>query len=334
MDVESINDIADKIIDIEPTLEYVRSYLLRDIYEQIILKRFYESDVFKMNFAFKGGSAISKCVLNYHRFSADLDFTYIHSYNEIEGKYNTEKKKLTAYNNVRKLVTPIIEKTAIDLKDAGVIFVNDPSKIEWVHFKFGGRVVTYKYRIQHPEFQTERDMQLRIEINFAERVYYPITRALANTYANIHVSEYTPVMVSLYDPHELLIEKYKTMLGRIMVRDYYDAYFLHRIYYIDPLQVSNQILEKLLYSPMLHTEKIQKRTQDTLIKYLSNTVTPGEVMARINNIKPILLWGIPSSFEKFVERTVEQMMEIASQAYKEIYGEEISVEDNENEMEM
>ena len=53
-----------------------RDLIEKDILlHRILLELSYEPDFFE-NYAFKGGTCLIKCYLNYYRFSEDLDFTY------------------------------------------------------------------------------------------------------------------------------------------------------------------------------------------------------------------------------------------------------------------
>ena len=54
-----------------------RDLLEKDIHVQRILLDLSMDDFFSKNFAFKGGTCLTKCYLGYYHFSEDIDFTWI-----------------------------------------------------------------------------------------------------------------------------------------------------------------------------------------------------------------------------------------------------------------
>jgi predicted nucleotidyltransferase component of viral defense system len=78
MKLSEVKSIVEYVVNKEPYLQSRSLWIIHDIFEHLILRELYSTELFLDRVAFKGGTALSKCYLNYHRFSVDLDFTYIH----------------------------------------------------------------------------------------------------------------------------------------------------------------------------------------------------------------------------------------------------------------
>lgn len=279
------------------------SLIIRDIIEQVVLKELYSIDEFKERFAFKGGTALSKCLLDYHRFSVDLDFTYALAYTEIEEAYASTNQKKKEYDKMRRLVGNILAQTAENLRDIGIDFVYDPSDKKWIHIKYNKKIVSYTFHITHPELMDEH---LKIEMNITEKLYFKPIKMVAKTYMGISYMSYKPVEVLVYAPEELLVEKYKAMLSRVVWRDYYDAYFLFKKLNILPFQVQDIIFKKL--QPLFELSQIKKRTLYTIERYIGGDVTPELLKEHISqNGVTLILRILPEDFDDFARKVIYQL---------------------------
>ncbi len=265
---------------------------------------------FKDRFAFKGGTALSKCFLNYHRFSVDLDFTYALAYREIEDRYSPMNQKKKAYDAMRRFVGHTLQIVADNLKDSGIRFIYDPSNKEWVHIKYNKMIVTYIFKIKIPDI---KDKTLKVEMNFTDKLYFKPAMVIARTYGDISLYDYKPVEVLAYSPIEILVEKYKTMVSRVMWRDYFDAYFLYKKYRIEPLQVKDTIVKKLTSTSLFKSERIREHTLRSIDMYSSELVTPEAIREYIEKYGDLIIEKLPSDFDDFVYMTSEQIRKIGKE---------------------
>lgn len=234
MKIESIREVVEEIMD-TGTIQLQKRYIVHDIFEHLILRELYSTELFRERVAFKGGTALSKCYLNYHRFSVDLDFTYLHG-EEAKGLSKTKKNMLNREVREKKIV-PVFREVERRLAPLGISLqypVSDRG------FMMGTDVFSAAYRINNEIYSGE----IRIEFNLGEELHYPPRRILAKTILNLEVGDYRPVEVLVYDSREILAEKYKAMLTRIMWRDYFDAYFLWKIHGDMPENLREIIVEK------------------------------------------------------------------------------------------
>src|SRR3989344_2855181 len=78
-----------------------RDLIEKDIILTKILFHLMQDKSFSQNYAFKGGTCLTKCYLGYYRFSEDLDFTYLNqkdftekSKNKLRGRMSEKINKL------------------------------------------------------------------------------------------------------------------------------------------------------------------------------------------------------------------------------------------------
>ena len=121
MKISEIKSIIEYLLNEEISLQNRYYSVAHDIFEHLILRELYSTDLFSERGAFKGGTALAKCYLNYHRFSVDLDFTYIHD----EGARGLSKTKRNRLNREIRdnRIVPILRDVGERLKPLGVVFV-------------------------------------------------------------------------------------------------------------------------------------------------------------------------------------------------------------------
>jgi predicted nucleotidyltransferase component of viral defense system len=91
------------IIDIIETRMKInkRDLIEKDLILHRLLDEFSSNKYFFDNFAFKGGTCLIKCFLDYYRFSEDLDFTFINQgMFEKKSKGQSEKMLSNEINNL------------------------------------------------------------------------------------------------------------------------------------------------------------------------------------------------------------------------------------------
>ena len=93
---------------------------------------------FRDNFAFKGGTCLAKCYLDYFRFSEDIDFTWKNQ-NVFEGKSQKEIRKYLSkiINDIGKILEEIAKKRELNFK----CVKNDRNYVE---FGGGNKTCTFK----------------------------------------------------------------------------------------------------------------------------------------------------------------------------------------------
>ncbi len=330
MNIEDVEKIKEKIK--RENSRFINSedydkYIIRDIVEQLLLKEIYSIEEFKERFAFKGGTALSKCFLNYHRFSVDLDLTYALAYKEIEKAYSSTNQKKKAYDEMRRFVGHTLQIVADNLKDSGIRFIYNPSDKNWVHIKYNKKIVTYNFELLYPEL---KDNKLKVEMNFTERLYYEPVRVLAKTYGNLSFSNYTPVEVLAYNPKEMLVEKYKAMLSRVVWRDYFDAYFLYKKLGMLPRQVEDVIVDKFV--PLFSLERIKNRTLYTINRYATKEIQPEIIREQIYEFGDLIIHDLPPDFDRFVIKTINQLTEIGKKIVNIVKEKELEEENEKMEL--
>ncbi len=182
--------------------------------------------------AFKGGTCLIKCYLDYPRFSTDLDFTWI-----------APSPPLT---------TP---KGAKDFR-RGI----RPTQRE-LEAWFQGWAEAHGYRAEHPEFfhygRTNRMMTVnlrypspaagnglvKVQLNFEDPLLFPTVTAEARSLlqggipapfrlleGDPAVGYAAPIPVTAYDPRDILVEKCRAILTRTAAksRDLVDLFLLER----------------------------------------------------------------------------------------------------------
>lgn len=242
--------------------------LEKDFYLNLFLSELKEDDLI-----FKGGTCLSKCYLDYHRFSEDLDFTF-RSSKIFEGKSSKETKKVCSslVSEWGEIFERIAEKFAFDFK-----FVkNNPT---YVQFGSGGRMVTFKFWY---DSVFEGRSFVKIQINFLEKVFFPTIEKELKKLFDIRKLEdnekkYFENFLSFYNLNfrynvysleELACEKIRALLTRrtIKARDIIDLYFLRRM---DFPNLKSNIIDKIssaLESYQKYKENFNEMTAQELKK--------------------------------------------------------------------
>ena len=129
----------------------------KDLILQFILSELCADKNFSKEYAFKGGTCLTKCHLGYYRFSEDLDFTYL------QQKRFDKKTK----SQIRKIISEELEKIIYTIsnitKILGMDFSQDKSKNKYFEFGDGNRFTTIK--IWYNSLEEHKESFIKIQIN-------------------------------------------------------------------------------------------------------------------------------------------------------------------------
>jgi len=171
-----------------------RYTIIREYFQLLFLRYFYESKIRGVRSFFKGGTAL-RFLFNSFRFSEDLDFTCV-------GKMVLIKEYL-------KIILPKIE------KESGFkILIKDEKLFEEIG-------VGYRLVCQ-PNDLIVQPLGIRLDFSFREKPLEPEVSAIA-------VGDY-PInpfpLVTHLSEREILAEKIRAILVRKMPRDLFDLWFI------------------------------------------------------------------------------------------------------------
>lgn len=247
--------IRKEIIDLiaSRTLISHRDLIEKDLILHRLLLNLSSNEHFSRNYAFKGGTCIMKCYLNYYRFSEDLDFTYL---NQEEFKNKSGKR----IRETLSLEIDTIIKILTELSEAvGLTFKPDKRDINYVEHGGSNKQATFK--VWYIPDGAKKPTFIKIQINFVEELEYPTIRKEADNvifgkqdgfksaFLLPENSEWllkTPKL-KCYDIKEILIEKVRAILTRkgTKARDYIDVYMIQKHENLEVKDFREQILRKV-----------------------------------------------------------------------------------------
>jgi predicted nucleotidyltransferase component of viral defense system len=222
---------------------------------------------FANEYVFKGGTSLVKHYLGYHRFSVDLDFTFIN-----QALFQKLTKKA-----IRKTLSEKIDDVgAIFEEIAGnksLDFKYEKGNKRYVEFGGGNKFLTLKLWWDSP---FTKETFIKIQINFLELILFPITSVelkspLKNTKEleflfPLPFKEYTtPISYMIYDIKELFCEKVRAILTRRGIKERYfiDCYLISKRYWFSYKELEKEILEKTKFMLGLYT-KYQTNMEENL----------------------------------------------------------------------
>ncbi len=182
--------------------------------------------------AFKGGTCLIKCYLNYPRFSTDLDFTWVDS--------GTSPARSGGTKSFRRGVRPRQRELETWFQTWANTQGYRTDHPETFRYGRSNRMMTVNFRYPTP---SSTDGLIKVQLNFEDPLRFrtvpaqavsllagsipPKFRLLEGTFA----TEYsTPIAVTAYDPREILVEKCRAILTRTAAksRDLVDLFLLER----------------------------------------------------------------------------------------------------------
>ena len=200
----------------------------------------------------KGGTCLSRCYLNYHRFSYDLDFTW----------YPVEEIDLTAMSRktLRKYCNTLINAIASQLEDIAkntkniILFRNTN-----VFKVYGSSSRMITFRVIY--VSTKGSGEMKIQIRFIDRIVEkPVQREITSYVSNLLKSygyDYRYIVRGyVYTLREIASEKLRAILTRVgvptkgiesILKDIYDLYKIYEVHSLKPDSVKRYAKEKLLF---------------------------------------------------------------------------------------
>lgn len=302
-----------KIIDyLSSELEIKNKNLLEnDIILHSLLSDLINNDYFRKNFAFKGGTCLTKCYYGYFRFSEDLDFTWIKQ-KDFENVSQKEIRKILSKHITKlgRILEEISEKLNLNFKT---------EKHNKKYVESGGSNKFTTFKLWYKSVISNREQFIKIQINFLELFHYPFKTCKANSivrgidskefdflfpkYAKILV---TKPEISCYDIREIITEKFRAILTRkgVKARDFIDLFLISKKENIDPKNLTKK-LEKTRFM-LRYNKYIQNLQNFKLEKFV------------LGEEEKLLLTPIPRGFEKFLEKVHKLLNELAEELMSDI----------------
>jgi hypothetical protein len=182
--------------------------------------------------AFKGGTCLIKCYLDYPRFSTDLDFTWLDS-----SRVATASQGTKAFRRGVRPTQREIERWFQVWATAQGYRAEPP---EFFRYGQSNRMMTVNLRNPAP---SPTWGLVKVQLNFEESLLFPTARVRARSLLDgalppkfrlldgtLATDYATPVPVTAYDPREIMVEKCRAILTRTTAksRDLVDLFLLER----------------------------------------------------------------------------------------------------------
>jgi predicted nucleotidyltransferase component of viral defense system len=206
--------------------------LEKDVRLHLLLGSLARDTRFGPHLAFKGGTCLIKCYLDYPRFSTDLDFTWLDPDPSARSSFGT--------NAFRRGVRPTQRELETWFQTWAGVSGYRADHPETFQYGRSNVMMTAKLRYTTP---SSTEGLIKVQLNFEDPLLFPpapgrarslltgplppkfllLERTLASDYA-------TPVAVTAYDPREILVEKCRAILTRTAAksRDLVDLFLLER----------------------------------------------------------------------------------------------------------
>jgi predicted nucleotidyltransferase component of viral defense system len=231
--------------------------LEKDLYLQGIIAELSESDYFRKNFVFKGGTCLTKAYFGYYRFSEDLDFTWINQ-ELFEGKSAKQIRKIISkeIDSLIEIINKISLKFELDFK---------PDKSNKKYLNFGGSNSLTTLKINYTTINGGKSF-IKLQVNFLEQLIYPIKKQgivpigfSFKERLDLEYPQYSGMLTKksnlfVYDLREIASEKIRAVLTRkgFKIRDLIDLYKISNNG-IKIIDVKASAIKKILF--MLKYEK-------------------------------------------------------------------------------
>jgi len=275
-----------------------RDLVEKDVIISKMLVYLTQNKDFSQNYAFKGGTCLTKCYLGYYRFSEDMDFTYLNQ-KEFGGVSKKKIRELISkkIEKLGKLIESVAKKLDLDFK------IEKESK---KYVQFGGSNAFVTFKIWYDSKELKKETFVKIQVNHIEKLNYPIKelnvgfivpKNLEKDFSFISPEEaetlLNPVKIKAYDLKEILIEKIRAILTRrgIKARDFVDVFLITNKDKLDLNDFKKEIIEKI--SDMLKFEKYSQNIKSKETQ-LNDKLILGE--------EALMLIPIDKEFPKFVKK--------------------------------
>ena len=274
-----------------------RDLIEKDVIISKILFHLTQDKSFSQNYAFKGGTCLTKCYLGYYRFSEDMDFTYLSQKDFAEKSKNKLREIMSdKINQFGKLIEVIAKKLDLDFK---------MEKDNKRYFQFGGSNAFVTFKIWYNSKELEKETFVKIQVNHIEKLNYPIKELNVNFIVPKNLEKdfsfiasedaevlLKPIKIKAYDLREILIEKVRAILTRrgIKARDFVDVFSIVKKQKLNLNNFKKEIIEKI--TDMLKFEKYNQNIKNKEIQ-LNDDLILGEEEA-------LMLTPIDKGFPKFL----------------------------------
>lgn len=233
-------------------------------------------------------------LLDYYRFSEDLDFTW-KDQKQFNG-LNQNKIKKQISHHIKDLAT-IISNAA---SKHSLTFYYSKNEEKYVQLSNGGQLVTYK--VWYMSSLLDKELFIKIQINFIETLEFPFSSMrINNLIKKIDKKEISflfpgqsEVLLSspaicCYDIKEILLEKIRAILTRkgMKARDFIDIFMILSKENIDLETLEPKIIRKILFS--LKYEKYAKNLHNFDLR-----------RSVLNRDDHLLLTKVPDGFRNFL----------------------------------
>lgn len=206
--------------------------LEKDVRLHALLESLAHDPTFGPRLAFKGGTCLIKCYLDYPRFSTDLDFTWI-----AEGSSGGRRRGTQEFRREVRPTQRALEGWFRDRAEAGGYQLAHP---EFFHYGQSNRRMTVNLRYASA---AGTDGWVKVQLSFEEPLLFPTVATEAASLLKGAVPPAfrllegdplagyaAPIPVIAYDPREILVEKCRAILTRTAAksRDLVDLFLLER----------------------------------------------------------------------------------------------------------
>ncbi len=206
--------------------------LEKDVRLHALLGSLVRDPTFGSHLVFKGGTCLIKCYLDYPRFSTDLDFTWLWGAGEERNGHGTKR--------LRRRIRPTQRSLEAWFRDWTVRQGYSSEGPQFFNYGRSNRMMTVNLR--YPT-TSAKDGRVKVQINFEEPLLYPTVSTHAKSLLRgtvppaFRLLEGDPatgyaaaVLVTAYDPREILVEKCRAILTRTAAksRDLVDLFLLER----------------------------------------------------------------------------------------------------------
>lgn len=238
-----VNEVA-RTHNIKRTDLIEKDLILHEMLSDLSKNKFFHD-----NFAFKGGTCLAKCYLDYFRFSEDIDFTWKNQ-SVFDGKSQKE---------VRRFLSPVIDSIGEIFEDIAKTRYLDFRCIKddknYVELTGGNKTCTFK--VWYLSEVLNRKSFLKVQMNFVEKLCFPVKNAELKSLISGNqeelvflfpeYQEYTQkISFIVYDPREILAEKIRAILTRqgTKARDFLDVYLIDKKFGVSLEAILACVLEK------------------------------------------------------------------------------------------
>ncbi len=284
--------------------------------EELLEKDFYIgaflNKIAGKEYAFKGGTCLSKVYLNYHRISEDIDFTFINQ-GIFKGKNTGQIKKICSEKTT--LFGRLLENIS---KEYDSDFKLEKGNKRYVELGSNSKLATFK--IWYRSAFTGAESFVKIQITFLETIKFPVTVKAAKPlidagafsetdriYYSDYASLYKPLKCRVYDLREIASEKVRALLTRrnVKARDIVDLYFICKMH-ISLGALKETCVEKVIFAVRSYE------------KYKKNILTKAELSEKDiprEYIEHLMLANVGSDFDAFSRKLFGLLEEIKAEVF-------------------